>query len=103
MEQITSVFSSFGGWKNVLVILIYFVLFIVFAGMITTAIIFLLVKSKSTRVIQIDMNTRRLAMFNGRVKKSKGKKLKNFFASKIGRLLPAFQQKDTYIKGVISF
>ncbi|MBW1784177.1 MAG: hypothetical protein JRL30_25985 [Deltaproteobacteria bacterium] len=76
----------------------WFFVFLLFCGAMVTLIIVLLVKSKQRKVIEINMLNKRMRIFNGRTKK-KGKGIKAFFANKIGRYLPDFQQQSLYVKG----
>lgn len=70
-----------------------------FVGLIMSALmIFILVMKKSTKFIEINLVTRKVQQFNGRLKKIKGiENLKRMWIGKIKKYLPPHEQKDIYL------
>lgn len=95
-----NVFSFFGNFSvgNLFTYIKWFFFFVVICGTVMAMTIMILVKKKHKKIIEINMQNRRLRIFSGRMKK-KGKGIKQFWAQKIGRALPDFQQKSIYVKG----
>ena len=89
-------FSMFGGFSlgKLFYYLSWFGIFVLICGSVMVMVIMILVKKKQKKIIEINMVNKRLRIFSGRMKKKKGKGIKQFWANKIGRALPDFQQKS---------
>lgn len=95
------IFGAFGnmggGIMTAVKYIAYFLIFAVICAIITTAVILMLVVKQRKKVIEINLMNHRVQMYDGRLKKS-GDGLKKFWASKVKRFLPNFQEDSVYIK-----
>jgi L-rhamnose mutarotase len=93
--------GAFSGWGGTIAVIgryiVYFLLMVVFCGIVTTGIIMLLVLKQRKKVIEINLANRRIQIYDGRLKKT-GDGLKKFWASKIKRFLPNFQEDSIYMQ-----
>lgn len=94
-----AMFGSFGGLINLLKYGLWFVAFLVLAAGGTGLAILIAMKKTQTKIVEIDMQNKRVRMFNGRFKKTKKGGIRQFWAAKIKRTLPKFQQRDIFTKG----
>lgn len=92
------IIGSLGNAAVIGKLIMWFFLFLCLGLAIAAVIITFLVKKTSKRVYEIDMQSKQLKTFNGRLKKvSKGGS--QFWAGRVKRFLPNFQGKDIYMKG----
>ena len=98
MDGIMGGLSGFGSVYTILTYVAYFVIFLLICGVITALVIMAIVKKNSTKVFEIDMVNKKIRSYNGRNKNTTEGKVKQFFARKITRNLPQFQQRDIFIK-----
>lgn len=95
---ITSGFSGFVSAAALGKLAVYFFMFLLVGAAITAFIIFVLVKKKSTKIVELNMVNKRVRTFTGRFKKPKGG-VEKMWVSKLKRYLPKVQQKSVFIKG----
>ncbi len=97
MSGIMSGLGGFGSVYTILTYVAYFVVFLLICAVITALVIMVVIKKSSTKVFEIDMVNKKIKSYNGRNKNTTSGKVKQFFASKITRNLPQFQQRDIFI------
>jgi len=98
MADILSGFGGFGQWSSIIKLILWLFAFLVIGIGIAAAILVLLVKKNAKKIIEINLINKRMRFISGRNKKNK-KGIRNFYATKLKRFLPKFQQKDIYTKG----
>ena len=97
-ESIFSAFGSGGGITTILMYGMYFLIALIIGACIAAMVIMFLIKKSQTKIIDIDMVNKRMEIFTGREKKRK-EGTRQFWAGKLKRFLPKFQQKDLFLKG----
>lgn len=88
-----------GTWLSYGKYLAWFILFMIVVGLITTAIIYLIWKSKQIKVININQSNRRIKILEAINKKKKDTKIKQLWVSGVKRFLPQVQSDDIHLQG----
>lgn len=97
MADILGGFSGFAGMSSIITYAIWILVFLLIAVCITVVVVMVMIKKNTKKIIEVNMQTKRLRFFNGRMKKKKGG-INKFWAGKIKRSLPDFPQKTIYTK-----
>ena len=98
-EIVSGGFAGFGIIKTLAIYGGVFILFLIVAAIITSAVIYFVVQSKRTKVYTIGMVNRKIDIQGARLKKNKIGSIKQLWLQKDKKYLPDVQQEDMYIKG----
>jgi len=92
-------FSGFQGMLQVGMYILYGIVALVVAGLLTVAVLFIVVKAKEKAVVELGAVTRTMNQFAGKDKKQKGKLKHLFVGGKSKKYLPNVQQEDIFMRG----
>jgi len=98
MADIFSVFGQYLGYLKIFKYIGYTFLFLIIGAIIAFLIVFLLVQFKSKTIIELNLVTRKIKFYRGRLKKNR-KGIKMLWVGRLKKFIPSIQEEDIYLKG----
>jgi len=92
----SSMAGSFGAITTILKYAAYFFIGLIVAGIITLIVLFIVIKLKSTKIIEVNMTNRKVQIMTGRFRRNR-QGIKMLWVGKLKKFIPKVQQDDVFL------